>query len=219
LILPEKSSTEDPQAWDSVFTRLGRPAKADEYVLNYADNSEKAKADLKWFREVAHKHGVSTQAAQGILDAFSASVKAQTDSRNAEIKSTMAQLDRELQVEWMDKYDNNVALARKAAAHFGLKDQMIAQMLQAGVGANDLKRMFFKIGSMLGEDKFVGSGDNAQSQGDFRPRSQQAAQNQIEAMIANKDWATRFRDGKLTVREQEEWRVLNHQAAGVVYRK
>lgn len=69
LTLPDKPVSEDPDAWNEVFKRIGRPDKADAYSV-VQDNANAVDPLLPHYAEAAHGLGLADAQASGLYNWF-----------------------------------------------------------------------------------------------------------------------------------------------------
>lgn len=157
LTIPKDAN--DAAAWDALYAKLGRPDKADGYELQVpqGDNGEFAKA----LAPVLHKAGVSKAQATQLAASFNEIVAARVQALDAAHAAESEKQGVELKAEWGGKHDANVDLAKRAAAHLGVKADKVAALEQV-LGYAETMKFFAGIGQKLGEDTFVsGAGPGA----------------------------------------------------------
>lgn len=159
VILPGEK--DPPEAWNDVYTKLGRPAKPEEYALPVPEGQPKELADQasKWFHELGIPKGAAVKLAERwnamIGEKATASQAAKTEAVTREVEA--------LKTEWGADYNANTALVDKAAEAFGV-DQAILTALKDALGPAKAMKFFHAIGSKLGvEGKYIeGQGSGAQ---------------------------------------------------------
>lgn len=145
---------DDPEAWSSVYRKLGAPEKPDEYdiAINVQDENR-----LNQFREIAHKIGLTKKQAAALAE-FDAQYLGSLSEQTTQ--QTQEQLQREeeaLRKEWGDGYDRNIQTARKAAQQFGFTEEEIDK-LQSITSYSEILKRFSQIGQTIGkEDTFEGA--------------------------------------------------------------
>ena len=88
-----------------LYTKLGRPSKAEDYELA-EENDELG------FKDVAFRLGYSQDQARGVADWFQGVIQKQTESSGEKSKATEVAL----REKWTGEYENNVVLANRELA-------------------------------------------------------------------------------------------------------
>lgn len=107
--VPVPKNADDKQAWSLYNKAFNVPEEAEKYDIKI-DGVEQEQ--LKGFKDIMHKHHISNEAAQDLLNAhiadFQASKEAEIQKWNKEAEDVTAQLKQE----WGLKYDANLRQAR-----------------------------------------------------------------------------------------------------------
>ena len=146
-----------PEAWDRFFNQLGRPEKPEGYALKKPEGATDYSEDAaKWFRETAHKAGLTAKQAGLVHDGFVAlagqGAQAQAQARTQARTETETALKQEYGV----AYDARLELSRRAMVQFG-GEELKAYLEQSGLGNHPaLVKAFVKIGALIGEDGLKG---------------------------------------------------------------
>ena len=107
-----------------LYTKLGRPSKAEDYEL--AEES-----DELGFKDIAFRLGYSQDQARGIADWFQGVIQKQTENFDEKGKATEVVL----REKWVGEYEDNIALAdRELTACFS---ESLIERLEAGGFLND----------------------------------------------------------------------------------
>lgn len=186
--IPEK---DDDEAWDKIFSKLGRPEKPDEYnfddiehaeLLNSEENAETAKA----FREIAHKRGLSQRQAAGVMD----DVMKITAEQQKQHTEALQKGVEELKKEYGEHFEERTALANKTlktAVEKGGGDwEALSEALSRTGLANDpnLVKAISSIGRQMQQDKIWGAGGEPNELGGAGRAEIEA---QIDALTAKHD--------------------------------
>lgn len=202
LKLPEKS---DDPAWDSIYSRLGRPEKPDGYELKVEGDDSFAKAAA----EVMHKTGLTKAQAQGLNAFWNAHVegliKADEEARGLADAADVATL----KTTWGPDYDKHVEQGRRAGREFGLSEPEFAQV-QASLGTRKTLELFQKIGARLGENQSFDGGGGGGGTGFGMTKESAAAK--IKALGADREWSARYLKGGAA--ERQEMDRLQRIASG-----
>lgn len=191
LKLPEK---EDDPAWKDIYKRLGTPDTPDAYKVE-----SKVGADpefSKWAKSAFHEMGLTMKQAEGLASKFNEystglTTKFQTD---AQVKAQESAAS--LKKDWGLAHDQNVALAKKAAAAFGVTPDTIDQ-LEKQIGYAGVMKHFQAIGSKMGEDSFT-SGDNTPS--GFGVMSPEQAKSRISILRGDSEFVAKYAKGDATAK-------------------
>jgi len=156
LKLPE--NMDDPKSMEDVYNRLGRPAKPEEYKLG-----EKVDPEFgKWAQSTFHELGLSAKQASALMEKYNAlaeiNAKTALDAQKLSIENEVNDLKRK----WGGAYDQNISAAKAAVREFGVEESII-DTLENAVGYTKVMELFHKIGSSVGESKFVGGAQSRES--------------------------------------------------------
>jgi hypothetical protein len=170
-----------------VYDRLGRPKTAAEYNIPIPEGGSKefAATASDWF----HKRGLSAAQALGVSEDWNAFVAADVAKREADYNASVQMDTIKLKTEWgADKYDSNLAIARQAAATFGITAEQISGM-EKTLGFGGVYRLMYGIGSKIGEATFVQNGGSLSS---FQGLTPETARAQIAANMKDKTFQAKF---------------------------
>lgn len=145
----------EPEAWDAVYNKLGRPESPDKYELNMPENGDDNLAN--WFKETAHKTGLTAKQAQTLFESYNEVVQSQTSEMQQAMVQQSEQQITELKKEWGQGFDSQIAAGRQAAQALGYDEAKLSDIEQK-LGTGEMLRLFASIGSKMGEDSFVDGG-------------------------------------------------------------
>lgn len=143
--------------WSEVYDRLGRPKAAEEYEINpHPDAPEKMvermKQNVGWFKETAHKLGLTQDQAQKFYHEYTGLVMNANKQANERIEQEMSQAQQSLKSELGEAYAGKMALANRAISEVG-GEELIALFERSGMGRNPVVvKAFIKMGEMMGEE-------------------------------------------------------------------
>ena len=163
MIVPNKNFTEDQ--WNEFYDKVGRPETPDKYNLSF--KSEVAPVDegqIKTFAENAHKLGLTTEQAQGVLDYYNNTVEASAKQQQVDLETSQAQSQQLLREEWGKNYEGNLKRAA-GVAKANLSAEVLDLQMRDGsrLGDNvDVIKGFAKIANLLSEDKIVATESETQ---------------------------------------------------------
>jgi hypothetical protein len=165
LVIPNNNSTEE--AWNEVYTKLGRPESADKYSLDV--KSEVVNLDenaIKQFAEQSHKLGLNNKQAQGILEFYKNNMEGSAQQSKIDTETAQAQAEQQLRQEWGRDFEGKVKQAG-ALAKANINPEVLDMTLSNGTRLGDhpeIIKGFAKIAGMMQEDKIVATeSENAQS--------------------------------------------------------
>lgn len=127
--------------YSSVYARLGRPEKAEDYELQDTDFAKAAK-------EVLFKEGITKNQAKALekwLDEYSQTQQKAWEEKTAQEAETRAKASVEaLKKAWGADYDKNVALSKTVAADLKLTDEEI-DAVGSVIGAERLGKILLGL--------------------------------------------------------------------------
>lgn len=169
VILPGEK--DPPEAWNDVFTKLGRPDKPEDYALPVPEGHPKDFADQasKWFHEL----GIPKGAAVKLAERWNATMGEKATAAQAAKNEKIQQDINDLRTEWGTDYDKNTSLVDKAAEAFGV-DQNILSALKDALGPAKAMKFFHAIGSKLGVEGSYVEGKGAGGDLSMTPAQAQA---------------------------------------------
>lgn len=195
---------DDPQGWDSVFTRLGRPANPEGYKLEVPKEGGSPEF-AKWASEQFFKAGLSEQQGQGIVKQWNEYQASQFQAQKDAYTAKTAVETSTLKKEWGAAYDQNLAAAARAARTFGVDPKAIGAM-EASIGLAATMKFFQSIGSKLGDASYV-AGSQPGGNGPLTPAQ---AKDRISTLKADNQWSKRFLEG--STKEKLEMEMLHKYA-------
>lgn len=152
--LPIPTGADDKEGWDTVFTRLGRPEKAELYEISKDGIPSEVPIDenfLTNFKGVAHGLGLNPTQVQGLFKWWVDTEKGIITQMGETDLATKQTAETALRTEWGKAYDQNVKLASTVITKFGGD---AAQELLNSKFANDTKviKLLASIGKAISED-------------------------------------------------------------------
>lgn len=178
---------DDPAAWNEVWNRLGRPAKAEDYKipLPEGDKGEFAKVAAGWF----HEAGLTQAGAAKLATKWNEFQASQAQAQNDALAARDVKEVGELKAEWATDYDKHAAIVDKAAETFGMTPEQLAALKQT-MGPKAAMNFMRNIGSKLGiEDPNFVKGDGPTG---FNNMSPQQAQEEMTRLRKDKLFAQEF---------------------------
>ncbi len=154
-----------PEQWDDFHTKLGRPAKVEDYDLGGIQVPE----GLPWNSEfqdsmvgVMHGLGLNQKQVQGVLGAYIESQAGQYQQVTGDATRSRDTAIQDLQNEWGKSYPAQVDLATRAfRAGAGENYEAVADLVMADGGLlgdhPDIIRAFAQLGGKMNEHGLVGA--------------------------------------------------------------
>lgn len=199
--LPEKA--DDKAAWDSIYNRLGRPEKPEEYGIKNPEGKDDP--GVEWARKTFHELGLTRTQAEALYQKYSGfsadAMKAQETAAALEAQNQEAALKKE----WGAEFDQRAKVAKAAATKFGLTGEVIDAM-EKSAGFTGIMKFLHEVGASVGEDSFVTPGQKGSS----GLPSKQAALQKIKDLYSDADFGRRLESGDVATKN--EWDRLNQIA-------
>tara|TARA_R100001510_G_scaffold57150_1_gene64323 strand:+ start:1371 stop:2249 length:879 start_codon:yes stop_codon:yes gene_type:complete len=118
LPLPKNPTEED---LNKIYNRLGRPESPQDYGIK-PDGVYLDEGVVNSFTDVAHKLGLNSNQAKGILDYYTSSIQNHDEFIASESKKTVELTESNLKAEWGSSYDDKLDRAVSAAEEFASPD-------------------------------------------------------------------------------------------------
>jgi len=156
--LPMPTGPEDKDAWETVFSRLGRPETAENYDVSQEGVPKEIPVEdnfLSNFKTKSFELGLLPNQVQGLFNWWVDSEKGVLEEMTKLNTDTTESAKTELRQEWGKAYDQNVKLASSVITKFGGK---ATQDLLTSDFANDPKiiKLLSSVGKVLSEDNLLG---------------------------------------------------------------
>jgi hypothetical protein len=196
----------DPALMGEVYDKLGRPKSAADYKL-----AETETPYMKAIAEAMHEAGLNTVQAKKLADRQNAFIEAENGRIKQEYEQRVSADINALKSEWLDKHDSNIAVAKKAAAAFGMTVEQV-NALEKTLGFAGTTKFLYNIGSKIGEAEFV---QNGGSPGEFAGMSVESARGQLDVIMKDKTFSQRFNSKDPVVRG--EARALKQRLTEIAY--
>lgn len=203
LRLPKDQT--DEAGWKSVYARLGVPEAPKDYDLSAVKRADGKELDAGFVDSLRAALHAAHAPADRAADVAKAVVKHLDDTAAADTADKTAKLAEDkaaLSKNWGKNEAANKFIASQAAQKLGVSPETVAA-LEGVIGYKSIMEMFHKIGTSLGEDKFI-AGDSSNGSGIM---SRDQAQARKSELLADKAWGTRYTGGDVQARR--EMRALN----------
>lgn len=172
-----------PEAWDPVWSALGRPADPKEYELALPEGQE-ASPVADAFRPIAHKLGLNNGQAKALSEFWNEQIG---QMQTAWSEAGQREVDT-LKQAMGDQYEARLAKAQAAFKALG-GDPEIADQLDARLGSGQLLKFMMNLGERMGEHSRV-DGDSEGLGADLAN-----AADQIKALHRDKGFMEKFNAG------------------------
>lgn len=189
LKLPQKE--EDADSWNAVYSKLGRPEKADDYKINAPEKGADENF-VKWAKGTFHELGLSAKQAEKLSGKYNEYLSGISNAHQEAFNQTLTTELNGLKKEWGAAFEQNRNVALKAKEQFGISDTEI-DALSANLGFARMTKLLHQIGSSIGEDQFI-SGKSKGMDGALTPAQ---AKDRISALKHDKSFVTRYTNGEL----------------------
>jgi hypothetical protein len=193
LVLPKD---DNPDEWNQIYDKLGRPKSPEEYNLNVpeGDTGEFAQMAAKTFHEL----GLTAKQAEALSGWYNEQSQTMMQSQqDAMLQQSESEIE-SLKQEWGPKFDEKVAAGQRAAREFGVGADIL-EKIESSVGARAMIDFFSQVGQLIGEDKFV----NGESSGKFG-MSPEAARSRISQLKNDTEWSSKYLNGNADARAELE---------------
>tara|TARA_R100001129_G_scaffold23215_1_gene14770 strand:- start:6 stop:857 length:852 start_codon:yes stop_codon:yes gene_type:complete len=121
----------DDEDWSQVYDKLGRPASAEDYGLQFeVPDGEADPALTGWFAETAHKIGLNTKQAQQLADSY-IELTGGMGQPEVDLEAAKAEATSELRQEYGAAFDDRLGKGNNFLGEFGA-DGLMELRLQDG---------------------------------------------------------------------------------------
>lgn len=189
--MPKDSN--DTEAWTKLYSRLGVPDKPEAYNFDgvkFGDGSTVDQDVVNVVRDLAAKNHLTPDAATSVVKAIVNMVEKaetqETDQYAIKLEGEKAALRQN----WGGNAASNLVIAQNAAAKLGVDQETLAT-LEKTVGYSKVMEMFRQVGARIGEDNFLGGGNN----GPRGPVTQMQAKAELSALESDTDFNTKLFSG------------------------
>lgn len=160
VAIPGKYTT--PEEMDAFYAKIGRPEAPDGYELKV--NDAIGEDGVNFFKELAHKNGLTQTQADSILSEYGEYIGSVTNQTEEQIDQVRNEIDTQLKAEWGNEYQRKFDLANNVLDTFAPEDSAISEIkLSDGtlIGDNPVIVEFMSnvgqfLAEKIGEDSFSG---------------------------------------------------------------
>jgi len=153
IIVPKDSN--DTEAWTALNQKLGVPDSAEGYSFSDIDGvpQEALTIDKGAFANVAKKHSLRPDQAEGIWADYNGAIKEALHNINQKDEELVQGVEAELRKEWGNAYDTKVELGERVIEKFANSEEE-AKWMQAELGKDPrIARFLANIGSQFSENQ------------------------------------------------------------------
>lgn len=190
-----------PEAWNSVWQKLGAPADKKDYdftAVKFKDGTALDAPFSDFLRGQAYEMHLTKDNATKFANALVSNMDAADAAEQTISAANLLQEKAQLQQSWGSRADLNLQLAKRSAEIMGFTAEQISA-LEGQVGYAKTMQAFLTMAPKLGEDVFIGLKDGAGNGGVLTAEQAIA---KIEALKGDKAWTDRYlAGGEAEVRE------------------
>lgn len=204
--IPEQN---DVEGWNKVYGKLGVPADAKEYdfsALKGSDGNPLKPEAVGWLQNLAHTLKLSKPAAAEMIQQMQKATADQNATAAAAAEAAAAADEAKLKQDWGTNYNANKIIAENAGIKLGLTAEQVNG--EAPVPKAQMMELMRKIGSQIGEDKFINSGGGP----DKGPMTVEEAKYKLDALKNDSVWWEKYQRGD--ARAAKEFNDLTRMVAG-----
>lgn len=187
LRLPEKE--DDKEGWNTLFSKMGRPEKPDEYKIEVPEGMQVDEGTQKWVKETFHGLGLTKSQGENFIKAWNALGMAKQKEQLEVQTHAQANAEKELKTKWGMAYEKNMQIAKNAAGQFGVSGELYSALTSV-LGAPKTMEFFHHLGEAVGEANFIGK-DNSRKD----LKSPEAAQYEIDELKRDEEFIKKFTNG------------------------
>tara|TARA_R100000234_G_scaffold56764_2_gene34255 strand:- start:2231 stop:3088 length:858 start_codon:yes stop_codon:yes gene_type:complete len=200
--IPKNPTEED---LSNIYNKLGRPEQPNGYKIQ-ADNVYVTEQDVNTYQDIAHRLGLNTQQAQGILDYYKSQIQLSTETLSKDQEKLREEVATQLRAEWGGDYEQNVQLANQAVADMVGKDLLDMELKDGTKVGNHPS--FIKAFAKFGDFKKSVTKEDTISEGSVNYRMSPAdAQAKIDSIMNDKSQP--YWDRKNPIARQKQVQEVN----------
>jgi hypothetical protein len=192
----------DQTGWAQLFERLGRPKDANGYDFTAATAAGADEGFLNFFKEQALALNLTKDQAERLAKEYVGFADKAESNETAEQTAALALEQTALDQSWGFNKQAFMLIAKNAAEKLGIKPEAVAA-LEKQVGYRAVMEMFLKIGTAIGEDKFVQS-----VHGTGQVMTSEGAAERLAQLKSDPAWVKRYQRGGMNSAEFKEMQNL-----------
>lgn len=147
----------DEGTLNEFYTKIGRPDTADGYQLpvdkvQLPEGMERNEEMEKWYKDTAHKFGLSAKQAAGLYQEYMTFAAQALDGNNVRLDQMRDQVTADLKKEWGAAYETRLKQAVAPLKAYADED-FVEFLNETGLGSHpSMIKFMHKISTVLGED-------------------------------------------------------------------
>lgn len=202
IVMPGENASQEER--DAFFNRLGRPEAPDNYDLELPGDAPVDADFQKWFKGVAHKHGLTAAQAKALAAEYMPYAAGRGELSQQEQETAFLREDGELKKAWGAAYDQKTAQAKAAAKAFGLGETVVGA-IEKSAGFAKTMQFFAEVGAKIGELPQL---PGARDPGVLTPETAKA---EIARLRSDKDWVAAYLSGsKVHLDRMDQLQAMAH---------
>ena len=194
IVIPRSDA--DPKDWAPVYDRLGRPSDPAGYKVETPQGGD-AEFQGKVFGKM-HELGLTKAQGEALASWYNEQVQGSVTAAKEAAETRFATEQAELKTEWGAAYTQNLAAAQTAARGLGLDADTIDKLAET-LGHKTTMGLLQKIGTRMGEDSFMTSGEKPGFGSAMTPGQAKA---EIQALQADRDFVNKYVNGDKAARDR-----------------
>ena len=156
IVIPGEDDTD---GWNNVYSKLGRPEKAEDYEYNAPEELKGLPVDeeaINNARQKFYELGLSKKQAAGLFELYNNGVISKVQGATDELNKARTLSEETLKLKWGAAYNQNFDIAKNAVTELG-DPNLVKTLNETGLG-NDSRviEMFYNIGLKISEDSAKG---------------------------------------------------------------
>lgn len=208
LKLPEKP---DDPSWGEIYGKLGRPEKPEGYQLEVPKEGGD-KAFVEWAAKNFHELNLTRKQGESLVTKWNELQASKIEAQKTATQQAQESQRATIKKEWGAAYTDKLKSMELGAQKLGLSPEHVDKIGQA-LGIDNTARLLEKVGTAMGEGRFITGADNGRQ---FGPLAPVAARDRIQTLMHDPDFSARYLKGETSAREEmnrlHEWANPTEQA-------
>lgn len=192
ISLPPKDA--DENTLNDFYTKLGRPAKPEDYTIKMPDGVTPDENMLTFGKSMFHKMGATPAQAQRGVDMWNQYVQEQNTKAIEDAQKANAEALTALEATWGAQLNENRAAGERVIRALGLSEAKM-EAIEAHIGAAPLVELLAEIGKRSGEGKLLG-GAGGGDPNDPANMTKEQAQAKITQLRGDTEFNKAYLDSK-----------------------
>ncbi len=184
--LPSAKDAANPEAWNKIYTQLGRPETADKYAVPVPEGDKGEFAGL--VKPMFHKAGLSQSQVTQISEWWNGHQAEQQKAEQTQLDQRNLTDVSQLKQAWGSEFDARASIVDRAAETFGMNQAQLDALKQT-LGPKQAMEFLYNIGSKVAVEDSAVPGINGKDGFGVTPES---AQSMITQKRADPTFAAMF---------------------------